>query len=59
MLTFIMENLATIIISALLLLVVALIVRKLWRDRKQGGCGCGCSSDCADSCPFTDNKGKG
>lgn len=35
---------ATILVAALLLAAVALIVRKLVRDRRQGksSCGCGC-----------------
>ncbi len=46
MLQFITENIATIIISVLLLAVVFFIVRKLVRDKKNGksaGCGCSCS----------------
>ncbi len=47
MLEFLMSNLATIIVSILLLAIVGLIVRKLVRDRKKGKntCGCGCK-DC-------------
>lgn len=57
MLAWLSQNLATIIISALLLLIVALILRKLWKNRKSGGaCGCGCG-DCNQSCPFSDKNG--
>ena len=45
MLTFLSQNLATILISVGLLAVVALIVAKMARDRRAGktSCGCGCS----------------
>ena len=50
MLAWITENIGTILISAVLLLVVVLIIRKLIRDRKKGktACGCGCAN-CAMS----------
>lgn len=50
MMQFITENLGTIIISAVLVAVVALIILKLRRDRKNGesSCGCGCDG-CANS----------
>jgi len=45
--TFLYENLATVLISAALLLAVILIVRKLLRDRKKGGCaGCPYAGNC-------------
>lgn len=45
MLTWIMENMATIIISAALLLVVAAIVSGMVRGKRKGksSCGCGCA----------------
>lgn len=49
MITFLIENLATILISAVILGVVALIVINLRKNKKNGkavGCGCGC-----ESCP--------
>ena len=48
MLSFLLANLSTIVIAAVLLLVVVLIVLKLVRDRKNGktSCGCGC-----ENCP--------
>lgn len=42
----------TVIVSLLLLGVVALAVRHLWKARKQGGCsGCShCSGGCSGGC---------
>ncbi len=50
MLEFLISNLATIIIGAVILVAVILIILKLRRDRKKGksGCGCGCK-DCPSS----------
>ena len=38
-------NLSTIIITAVLVLVVGLVIRKLIKDKKRGksSCGCGCA----------------
>ncbi len=46
MLNWIMQNLATILISLALLIVVVLIVMRLIRKKKQGEpfCGCGCAN---------------
>lgn len=46
MLTWISENMATIIICAVLLLIVAAILAGLIRDKKKGrsSCGCGCAN---------------
>ena len=53
MISFIAENAGTIIISAVLILIVAGIIRKIAGDKKAGrnSCGCACSS-CAlrDKC---------
>lgn len=48
MLTWLMENMATIIISAVLVLVVAAIIVSMVRSKRKGksSCGCGCA-DCA------------
>lgn len=45
MFTWIMGNMATIIISAVLLLVVAVIIAGMVRDKRKGksSCGCGCA----------------
>ena len=45
MLTWIMGNLATIIISAVLLLVVAAVIISMVRGKRKGksSCGCGCA----------------
>ncbi|MBP3464929.1 MAG: FeoB-associated Cys-rich membrane protein [Angelakisella sp.] len=53
MLTWITENLATVLICAVLLLIVAAIIRKLGKDKKKGNssCGCGCAHCAmADAC---------
>lgn len=51
--SWLIQNLATIIICAVLIGVVTLIIVSMVRDKKKGksSCGCGCSS-CAmkDSC---------
>lgn len=48
MLTFIADNLATIIIGLILFVIIAAIVIKLIKDRRNGksSCGCGC-----ENCP--------
>ncbi|HOM03358.1 MAG TPA: FeoB-associated Cys-rich membrane protein [Acetivibrio sp.] len=43
MIEFITENLATIIISAILLALGVLAVLKIRKDKKKGSCSCGCS----------------
>lgn len=45
MFTWIMENMATIIISAVLVLVVAAVIANIVRGKKKGksSCGCGCA----------------
>ena len=51
MLAWLTQNLATIVVCAVLLLVTALIIVKLVRDRKQGkgSCGANCAH-CANAC---------
>lgn len=46
MLTWIMENMATIIISAVLIIMVAAVIAGMVRSKKRGkaSCGCGCAS---------------
>ena len=48
MLNFITQNWGTLLISVVLIVLVALIVFKMRRDKKRGksSCGCGC-----DNCP--------
>lgn len=45
MFTWIMENMATIIISAVLVLAVAAVIANIVRGKKKGksSCGCGCA----------------
>ncbi|MDR0405546.1 MAG: FeoB-associated Cys-rich membrane protein [Clostridiales bacterium] len=42
MLSFLAANAGTALVGLLLLCAVALIVRKIAKDKKKGGCGCGC-----------------
>ena len=46
MITWLAENASTLAVSLVLLIVVALVVRKLVRDRRAGrtSCGCGCAN---------------
>ncbi len=48
MFTWMMENMATIIISAILVMAVGFVVVGMVRDKKKGKCSCGCG--CA-GCP--------
>lgn len=51
--TWLIDNLATIIVSALLVLAMSAVVYKMIKDRKngKGGCGCGCEGCAmADKC---------
>ena len=43
MFAWIAENIGTILITAALVLIVALIVRKLIKDKKKGKSSCGCN----------------
>lgn len=49
MLHFLAANWGTILIGALVAAAVALILVKLLRGRKKGGCGCGC-----EHCPSSE-----
>lgn len=44
--TWLMNNLSTIIVCIVLIAVVALIISKMVKDKKKGksSCGCGCSN---------------
>ncbi len=44
MLTWFVENMATIIISAVLIIVAAAVIASMVRDKRKGksSCGCGC-----------------
>lgn len=43
MFAWIAENIGTILVSAVLVAIVALIVRKLVKDKKKGKSSCGCN----------------
>lgn len=48
--TFLINNMGTIITALILIIAVALVIRVMIRDKKAGkGCGGGCSG-CAHSC---------
>lgn len=53
---FIAQNIGTIIVGLILLAIVALIVRKLVRDKRSGKGGCGCGCGC-ESCAMGCNRG--
>lgn len=59
MLLWLKANLATIIISVILVIIVALVIRKMIKDKRQGksSCGCGCAN-CAlkGRCHSTQNN---
>lgn len=45
---------STTIVGAVLLVIVALITRSMWKKKKSGGgCGCGCSG-CSGQCQGKD-----
>lgn len=48
MINFLLNNIGTIVISLIILLVVSSIIAKLVRDKRKGksSCGCGC-----ENCP--------
>ncbi|MBO4927187.1 MAG: FeoB-associated Cys-rich membrane protein [Clostridiales bacterium] len=43
MITWLSENLGTIVISLVLLAIVAGIILSIWRDKKKGKSSCGCN----------------
>ena len=45
------ENLATLLVSALLIAVVILVLFYMKKEKKKGGCGCGCG---CSGCPMSD-----
>ena len=59
MLLWLKANFSTIIISVILVIIVALIIRKMIKDKRQGksSCSCGCSN-CAlkGQCHSTPNN---
>ena len=54
------DNIGTILTAVLLLTVVALILRKMIRDRRQGkhSCGCGCEQCASRGMCGKDQPGK-
>lgn len=63
MLTWLTENMATIIISVVLVIVVGAVIVNMVRGKRKGkaACGCGCASCPSGSCCAVnrdDNSGK-
>lgn len=56
MLTWLINNIATVIVGAVVLLLIASVIVYLVNQKKKGksGCGCGCS-DCS-ACPGCSTK---
>ncbi|MGN1423221.1 MAG: FeoB-associated Cys-rich membrane protein [Oscillospiraceae bacterium] len=50
MLEFLAENYGSIIVGAALIVIIALIIRKLVRDKRAGKCSCGSCSACGKGC---------
>ncbi|MBQ7147517.1 MAG: FeoB-associated Cys-rich membrane protein [Pseudobutyrivibrio sp.] len=59
MISWITANIGTIVVAAVLLLIVAGVVRSMIKDRKNGcsSCGCGCSG-CSGSCSCESTESK-
>ena len=57
MLQWISANIGTILISLVLLAVVALIIRSMVHDKKQGKSSCGCNCAGCAVCGACHNKG--
>ena len=51
MIDWLIQNIQTIVICAILVSVVALIIAGMVKDKKQGRSSCGCS---CSSCPMSD-----
>lgn len=53
--------LSTVLVGAVIVFVVFLAVRKLWKDKKNGKtcCGGSCSSNCCSGCCSCDKKTNG
>lgn len=52
--------LSTVLVGAVIVFVVFLAVRKLWKDKKNGKTCCGgCSSNCCSGCCGCDKKTNG
>jgi cytochrome c553 len=49
--SWLMNNLGTIVVSLVLLAVVASVVRHMWKGKKQGKSSCGCDCSACGSCP--------
>lgn len=54
----IFDNLSTILVVCVLLLIVALAIRSMIRDKKKGGCAGGCAgcSGCASAAQHHDKS---
>ncbi len=53
MLDWLISNIATIVVSAILLLIVGLIIAKMVKDKKAGKSSCHCGCGC-EGCALSD-----
>lgn len=56
MIAFLSENLATILVSAVVLAVIVLIIIKMRKNKKKGTGSCGCSCEGCASSPSCHKK---
>ncbi|MBQ8296886.1 MAG: FeoB-associated Cys-rich membrane protein [Ruminococcus sp.] len=52
MMDFLIENISTIIVGLVVLAVIALIIVKLRKDKKQGKSSCGCGCEHCQNAPY-------
>lgn len=55
MITFLMENMGTIVVLAILIVIVGAIAAKMIRDKKNGVHSCGCGCDGCGACGAAGN----
>lgn len=54
--SFIQTNMGNIVVGSILVAVLFLALRKIIKDRKAGGCGCGCTNCPSAGCCHTTKK---
>lgn len=50
--SFLRENLGTIVVGVILLAIVALIIIKMLKDKKRGKSSCGCGCEHCQNAPY-------
>ncbi len=58
MVTWIAENLASIVLLLVVAAIVFFLIRSKIRERKQGTCGCGCGCEGCSGCAAHNKGGK-